>query len=684
MTDEITKVRNEISKAVVSFVKDPDNENKILLLTLSQGLGKSVTTAKALLDTDISFIFLMPSHENVVNLFRKNSVLSPYNVFHLKGRGAKVSPDSGELMCQNPLLDKVSRRNISVMDFLCKQRCGHYQNCRYLEQFKTLMKKDKEEEKKPQSWASVYQFISTKFLHDYPCDCVVLDENPLGGLHREVEFNVNDLDDLAKILNEIQRKVSERFTDITDEKEGIDYYFFNQCYASVIVIISILKKLVTNLSREEILSGKSLIDMFVGELKSKRVLNSVEQSFKFSSQKTLFHNYSEELYELFSDNAEFDTDFKNIFYDVVRIAKDCLRCKDIKEDINFSTVLRWHKKERNTITYYSVTKELPDKPIIILDATGDKEVYQNIFGREIIRFDMPVEIKRNIIQIKDGLYPKQSLYHEETRTALYRKVAALIRHWVESGECNKVFVITHKGYSAIKYETNGYKGMSIESYFCDEDLPKQWYDIKHFGSVKGLNVVELMENGKLIIIGTPEPNIVGYLEDVRIWYQGEKLIENDRIIEPSGSEFFGHNFRYKDERYMAHVRMAREHLIEHAIERVRFIFQDAKKLVVLWSMLPIDFETDKMTSIEFMEKYVPDFKTHQSVFVTALSYIRKKPTRSQFSQASGNWKCTFQAGGRKKLRELLIKLDLIEEIKSGKVKQLQLTDKGKEYYENAK
>ena len=144
MTDEITKVRNDVSKAVVSFVKNPDNENKILLLTLSQGLGKSVTTAKALLDADIPFIFLMPSHENVVNLFRKNSVLSPYNVFHLKGREAKVSldSDSKEKMCINPLISKVSKKNISVMDFLCKQRCGSLPNCRYLEQFKTLTKKD--------------------------------------------------------------------------------------------------------------------------------------------------------------------------------------------------------------------------------------------------------------------------------------------------------------------------------------------------------------------------------------------------------------------------------------------------------------------------------------------------------------------------------------------------------------
>jgi hypothetical protein len=476
MTDEITKVRNEISKAVVSFVKNPDNENKILLLTLSQGLGKSVTTAKALLDADIPFIFLMPSHENVVNLFHKNSVLSPYNVFHLKGREAKVSldSDSKEKMCINPLISKVSKKNISVMDFLCKQRCGILPNCRYLEQFKTLTKKDEEEEKKPQSWASVYQFMSTKFLQEYPCECVVLDENPLGGLHREVEFNVNDLDDLEKILNEIQRKVSEKFTEVSDEKKADEYYFFNQCYASVIIIINILKKFVTNLSKEEILSGKPLIDMFIGELKSKRVLNSVERSFKFSSQKTLFHNYSEELYDLFSEDTEFDTDFKNIFYDVIRIAKDCLSNKGINEDINFSTVLQWHKNKRNTITYYSVTKELPKKPIIILDATGDKEVYQNIFGRDVIEFDIPIKINRNIIQITDGLYPKQSLYHEETRTALYRKVNALIRRWVESDECKKVFVVTHKSFSKAEHANEKYEGMSIEQYFDENDIPKSW------------------------------------------------------------------------------------------------------------------------------------------------------------------------------------------------------------------
>ena len=513
----------------------------------------------------------------------------------------------------------------------------------------------------------------------------MLDENPLGGLHREVEFNVNDLDDLAKILNEIQRKISEKFTEVSDEKKADEYYFFNQCYASVIITISILKKFVTNLSKKEILSGKPLIDMFVEELKSKHVLNSVERSFKFSSQKTLFHNYSEELYDLFSEDTEFDTDFKNIFYDVIRIAKDCLSNKGIKEDINFSTVLQWHKNKRNTITYYSVTKELPKKPIIILDATGDKEVYQNIFGRDVVEFDIPIKINRNIIQITDGLYPKQSLYHEETRNALYRKVAALIRNWIESGECKKVFVVTHKSFSKAEHANEKYEGMSIEQYFDENDIHKSWYGIKYFGAVKGLNVNELMENGKLIIIGTPEPNIVGYLEDVRIWYQGEKLIENDRIKEPMWSEFYGHDYRYKDSRYMAHVRMKREHELEHTIERVRFIFPDAKKLVVLWSMLPISFRADKMTSKEFVEKYVPGYKTQRSPFVIALSYIRKNnPTRSQFSQVSGNWKCTVQAGGRKKFRELLIRLGFVKEVKSGTTKRLQLTDKGLEYYEHNK
>jgi predicted transcriptional regulator with HTH domain len=214
---------------------------------------------------------------------------------------------------------------------------------------------------------------------------------------------------------------------------------------------------------------------------------------------------------------------------------------------------------------------------------------------------------------------------------------------------------------------------------------KSWYGIKYFGAVKGLNVNELMENGKLIIIGTPEPNIVGYLEDVRIWYQGEKLIENDRIKEPMWSEFYGHDYRYKDSRYMAHVRMKREHELEHTIERVRFIFPDVKKLVVLWSMLPISFRADKMTSKEFVEKYVPGYKTQRSPFVIALSYIRKNnPTRSQFSQVSGNWKCTVQAGGRKKFRELLIRLGFVKEVNSGTTKRLQLTEKGLEYYEHNK
>ena len=672
MQELITDIRKKINDKILEFLQDQNNKKKILLIISPQGTGKSVSTAKALLENGKIFIWLSPTHVNVDNLF-KDKILVPYDVFHLKGRGAKVSPDSEEIMCENPLLDKVVDHNIDVNEFLCK-KCEYNEECQYREQFRILG--DTEE-----SWAGVYQFITTKFLNEYPCDCIVFDENPLGGLQSRITFNTSDLDDLYKIIKKIYDKLLDDVIEQNRQlepgkKEYINLDYFGNCYVSINQIITTLKYLLKDVPDKESFSGKRLIDAFVNKLGTK--LEYVEDNLNNTSFNGLFYHYKNELYSMLESESGLDVDFKNIFYDVIRIAKDCIEYKDVDEDINFSTLIRCCRNSKNQITYYGVTKELPDKPIIILDATGDKEVYQNIFGREVIVFNPSLNIKRNIIQITDGLYPKASLWNSGTRLSLYRKVMELIQHWIDSGECSRVYIFTHKAFSTIKNETKEYTGMSIEKFFKDCELTSSFYEIRHFGAVKGLNLTELMSNGKLILIGTPEPNIVEYLEDVRAWYVGEFLITNDRIEEPKGSEFCGHDYRYKDERYMAHVRMTREHRLEHAVERIRFIMPGPKKLVILWTMLPIRFETMKMSSLELMEKFIPDYITKkQSPLLNPLLFIKeKKPSKTEFCNRAQNWKFTKSIGGVKRLQDKLIEWNLVETyIESGKT-FLKLTSQG--------
>lgn len=661
----------------MKFVREPSNENKILLITLSQGTGKSVTTAKALLENDEKFIWLSPSHKNVDNLFA-DPLLSSYNVFHLKGRKAKVSPDSKEIMCENPLLEKVEDHNFGINEFLCEQLCGLSKDCKYKKQFITLNETG-------ESWAGVYQFVGTKFLEDYPCDCIVFDENPLSGLQSRITFNTYDLDDLYIIITKIYDKLLEDAVELIkknqyggrDRTGYINFNYFNKCYVSIINIIETLKYLLKDVPEKGGLSGKLLIDAFTDKLGQN--LSFVEDNLKNISLGGLFYHYKNELYSMLEEKSGLDSDFKNIFYDVIRVAEDCIEYKDVEEDINFSTLLKHSKKYGNSIIYYNVIKDLPDKHIIILDATGDKEVYQNIFGREVIVFNPSLNIKRNIIQITDGLYPKASLWNPDTRLSLYKKVRELIRHWVDSGECSKVYIFTHKAFSTIENETEDYIGMSIEKFFKDCNFPFSLYEIRHYGAVKGLNLTELMSGGRLILIGTPEPNIVEYLEDVRAWYVGGPLIINDRIIEPKSSEFYGHNYRCKDKRYMAHIRMGREHQLEHAIERIRFIMPDPKKLVILWTMLPIGFETVKMSSLELMEKFVPgSVPKKPSPLLNPLSFIRdNKPTKTEFCKNAQNWKFTKGIGGVKRLQDKLIDYNLVEtHIKCGKT-YLKLTTEGK-------
>ena len=673
MSELVNCIRKEIGDKVLEFIKDPCNKNKILLIPPPQGVGKSVSTLKALLETNIKFIWLSQSHLGIENLLNDQN-LKDYDMFHLKGRKAKVSLDSNEIMCQNDLLDKIVEHNFSINDFLCN-RCEFNKNCLYRDQFNIL-------EKTKESWIGVYQFLWTEFLKNYQCDVVIIDEYPLGGLQNEITFNTNDLDDLYKVIT----KIFDKFTEVPIKIKKHEIEYFTKCYSHIVVIIEFLIKSLSNLPSEG-LSGKPLIDAFVNHLGGN--IEYFEHSLNETILKLFFYYYKNELYTLLVEDG-LKPKFKNIVYDVIKIARDCLKYKDVNEDINFSTLLK-RGEHGPYVTYYKVIKELPDKPIIILDATGNKEVYQNIFGREVIVFNPSINIKRNIVQITEGMYPKASLFFENTRLSLFSKVTALIKHWVDSGECDKVFVITHMPYATLKSWSNlknekyreKYKGLSIEQYFIKHDLPAKNYRIMYFGQVKGLNISDLMSNGRLIIIGTPEPNIYGFLENVRSWYVGEPLIINDRIEEPPDSLFFRHDYRCKDERYMAHLKMEREHRLEHAIERVRFVYPDSKKLVVLWTMLPIGFETRKMRSNELMKEFVPEYyskwKKPEHPMLKPLIFIKEKePTKTEFCQAAQNWKFVKDGGGVKRLEEILIQYNWVKHIKYRKRMYLRLTKIGEE------
>ena len=91
----------------------------------------------------------------------------------------------------------------------------------------------------------------------------------------------------------------------------------------------------------------------------------------------------------------------------------------------------------------------------------------------------------------------------------------------------------------------------------DENIVDYNLDFRHYGNIRGLNNIE--DDNVIILLGTPEPNIISFPMQVAAWREGEEPIKTDRINEDKSSSMFGHDYRYKDHRYNVHYRVVQQH-----------------------------------------------------------------------------------------------------------------------------
>ena len=655
--DEQAKIWNSIAKNEREFLKNPENINKIFLLNPTQGSGKTITTLKTLLEDDIKFTMLFGSHKSVRNKL-KDGLLKDYNLFHLKGRQQK--DDSGKPLCVHPMIDEVSKSGVNVKAFLCQRPCEHLDECVYLQQFETI---------KDVPWASVYQFLPLLLRpNEYVGECIIIDENPIDNLLHETEIEASALETLDKMLIEIINTSCK--ADISIE----DYADVTRGFEVIRNIIDILLKLLSSFpkkwgDKDKIsMHGIEFIRYFVSGIKD---VNTFQNDIYGECMGIFFRFYKDEMFKLLEEKIAKGekNDFRNIIYDLVDIAKKCLKYKNETEEINSIFKVEWTKDENgkrdSCILKFDCTRTLPDVPIIIIDANSDKKVYERLFGREIIAFEMPIHIKRSITQITDGKYPRVSLRNKSTRLRIYDFVQDVIEHWVDNG-CGVVYIAIVKQLSTIeanmdKEVEDHYKGKSIEHFLEERGVPRENYEICHFGNVKGMNYDDLMKHGKLIIIGGPQPDEDRLLDKVRAWYEGEPLVSKERIQGEIREGSFRPEYTYKDERFAEFVDMEVREELEHTIERPRFIKNNPAAEVLLINNTTVNFATKRMMLGEYRKEYLPDNYRKNKDVLGLLRYIDKEhPTLKDFYHKVQNWKYVKGQGGVRKVRERFENWKLIE------------------------
>jgi len=283
-----------------------------------------------------------------------------------------------------------------------------------------------------------------------------------------------------------------------------------------------------------------------------------------------------------------------------------LRCYDIHNelpghDVNlpfFSgmDVLEDEKMLKRYIQFSEVFDDLPEVPIIILDATGDAKFYGDLFHCEIEEYKPSIPIERNIIQITDGFYWKKTLQNPESRNRLFNIIYEVVKHHLEKGE-NIVNIITYKTYTT-----------KIGEFLTKKGIEFGQVRVRHFGGTRGTN--DMKNDKTLIIVGTYEPNIMDFPKQVGVWYVGKEPISNEKI----------NKYAYKDKRYYAHVRMVREHEIEQDIDRIRQINGEPDKTVYLFTKLPIAYETREISGDKLMEEFETDERKQTREKITNLRY----------------------------------------------------------------
>jgi len=197
--DELKKLRKEMGETVIDFTTDSENNNKILLLQPTQGVGKTITTALNLFSRDdIATIFLSYNHDHLTEV-ENNAFLDKFNLLHLKG------PDKpkDEPLCKNLKERRVlSKYSIDLHQVLCNEKgCEYFHNCGYLNQFREL--KDKTE-----SWVGMHSHLNTPIINSYVKNvqktgkkvCLVIDENPFLNLNMAHPLNSTDLMDINRVI----------------------------------------------------------------------------------------------------------------------------------------------------------------------------------------------------------------------------------------------------------------------------------------------------------------------------------------------------------------------------------------------------------------------------------------------------------------------------------------------------
>lgn len=643
-----------IGNAVIEHVKS--KKKGVLLFKSNQGVGKTVSTLKALDEISAHYIFLLPNHTILEKKLKDEKLKNIELVrkeMHIKGM---------DRMClKEKELKQYNKMNINPKDMICLN-CKYKENgCPYYKQFDNINE---------YSWAGVHKHLNMakKIIKDASddedkniYDALVIDEEFFNNVLEKSTFNANNLEDLLNLLKKTYDKIKYK-------KNGSIKKSFKSTSSNYQVLHNIIVTLIHILNTQK----KTIKSLEL--VKEIHKLSSIELASKTSyAFKELRSKYYEVLYKEIKDNKKEYKGFKNIFDDVISVLKLYQKYYDAEDNIIVPITALFHEKKNNEIVIQSFDENLPNIPIICLDATGYNEVIEKLFRIPVKVYNSFIDIDYNVIQIKGAKIPLRTMEDNILREKYYKVVLASTNYWINKGVKIVFITLAHKRYSREECEVYKPKkeidtrGKSIERFFKNHNFDMSKIRIEWINNMKGQDIPELKENGKQIIIGDPEPNPKIYCDQISPFFEGELPLSMERIKEPKDSEFFGRDYQYKDPRFAMMIKTVREHLLEHCIDRSRAIEGGDYKETIILGDLPIDkkYKAKRVTKKEFFEMKGIKNKKPETANIKVLKLVNKGLIgRNELVMLLRDWKIinelTNEKQGYQIVIDNLIKAKMIE------------------------
>ena len=658
----MSDVHNEIRNRILLLL---DEKTLVILhIVISQSGGKTVTTLETVSKYCNKFIYLGKTHALVQD---KLDEVKLSDVVHIEGMSRK---------CKKLAEYKQALKwNINPKEFL-GERC-EIKNCEYKNQFIDLENK---------SWAGVHSHIPlinqlvNKDGNKY--DVLIIDEDFINSISHESSFTSAQLNNLNRLLDETVRDIPMTGSTSSDHM----YFFYTKMKDLIRVLLLILSD--TNITNN--VSGLNFIDLLAKNLKTDSIMRARPNFACLNLRK----KYYDLLYKKLNSNDRVPKNFKNIFDDVVEILEMYTKYRGVSKKIVIPIGINIYKRKANEIWINKINTELPNIPIICLNANGDTKFLRDTLGRAVEEFNVNIAVKHNIIQITDSNYSLRAMTSNVTRNKGWHFIMQNINEWTKNGT-KKVWVITHKRYSTIENEM--YKpeaeppidtrGLSLERYLISHGVDMSKVGFTHHQIAIGIELEDL--DNKLIVHAVPEPHPEKYVNKVSMYHEGQEPLSNERIVEPKGSKYYGHDYRYKDDRYNNAVKRVRENQLEHNVGRLRqYINLSAE--CILMTNLPINLETKEMTMKEYIKM---KGWNDESANLKVLKLVVKDfaISREELVKKIRRWKtvedlATEKKQGYKVVIDTLLKNDMIcstvVEQKYHNKQFFQVTKKGQKYVKN--